>query len=507
MVTNERKAGVVLSYINILLNTAITLLYTPFVLRSLGQSEFGLYSLAMSIIAYLTILDLGFGNAIIVFTSKFIAKKEFNKEKTLHGTIFSIYLFMSALSILIGLFFYSKADIIFANSMSVDEIEKLKIMFIILTINIAFNFPLSIYISILNAYEKFIFIKAIFIVKSILIPATIAPLLLLGYKSVAMIAGITAINLLSLFVGYIYCKKVTNVKVNPRNFSFTTLKIVCSYSVFIFIGMIVDQINWNSGQFIIGIFLGSKEVGIYAIAILINTTFMLLSTSISGVMLPKVSKMVANNASNTELTDEMIKVGRLQQYIIFLILSGFILFGQSFLRLWAGSEYIDAYPLTIIAMIPLAIPLIQNLGLAILQAKNRYTFRAITALIGAVITIIISISTVKIYGYFGVAFATGIMFFIINGIVINIYYKKAINLEVGRFWLEIVKLTAPLFLLFIFCYIVKVSLNLSGALYLFVGIPLFTLIYCAIAYFLSMNRYEKDIILFLKNTVIKRVAR
>ena len=65
----QRKGGVVLSYISIMINTIVQLLFTPFLIRTLGQSEYGLYSLVASIISYLTVLDLGFGNALIVYTS------------------------------------------------------------------------------------------------------------------------------------------------------------------------------------------------------------------------------------------------------------------------------------------------------------------------------------------------------------------------------------------------------------------------------------------------------
>ena len=65
MAVNQLKAGAFLSYVLLMLNTLIGLFYTPVLLRMLGQSEYGLYSLAASVVAYLTVLDFGFGNAII----------------------------------------------------------------------------------------------------------------------------------------------------------------------------------------------------------------------------------------------------------------------------------------------------------------------------------------------------------------------------------------------------------------------------------------------------------
>ena len=92
MKSNQRKIGAVLSYVTIIANTLIQLLYTPFLIRKLGQSEYGLFSLVSSIIGYLTVLDLGFGNAIIVHTAKYRAKGELKKEQKLHGMFRVIYI-------------------------------------------------------------------------------------------------------------------------------------------------------------------------------------------------------------------------------------------------------------------------------------------------------------------------------------------------------------------------------------------------------------------------------
>lgn len=74
MAVSQLKAGAFLNYVVILLNLAVGLLYTPYMLRMMGQSEYGLYSLVASVISYLTVLDLGMGNATIRYTAKFRAE-------------------------------------------------------------------------------------------------------------------------------------------------------------------------------------------------------------------------------------------------------------------------------------------------------------------------------------------------------------------------------------------------------------------------------------------------
>ena len=79
----EIKLGAILSYLIIFANMIIGVLYTPILTSKLGQSEYGLYSLVTSIISYLTILDFGFGNAIIIYTARYRKKNEKEKEQEL----------------------------------------------------------------------------------------------------------------------------------------------------------------------------------------------------------------------------------------------------------------------------------------------------------------------------------------------------------------------------------------------------------------------------------------
>ena len=49
---NERKAGVVLSYISMALHIIIGLIYVPILLHYLGKSQYGVYQLMGSLIAH-----------------------------------------------------------------------------------------------------------------------------------------------------------------------------------------------------------------------------------------------------------------------------------------------------------------------------------------------------------------------------------------------------------------------------------------------------------------------
>lgn len=160
MVVNQLKAGAVLNYVVIGLNSLVGLLYTPYMLRMMGQSEYGLYSLVASVIAYLTIMDFGFGNAIIRYTAKFRAEGRQQEQYAMFGMFLILYSVIGILAFGAGLGLYFNVEALFGDTMTVVEVERAKVLMIILIFNLAVTFPLSIFGAVVTAYEDFIFRKS-----------------------------------------------------------------------------------------------------------------------------------------------------------------------------------------------------------------------------------------------------------------------------------------------------------------------------------------------------------
>ena len=493
--SNERKMGVVLSYVAIIINIVIQLLYTPLLIRKLGQSEYGLYSLVASIIGYLTVMDFGFGNAIVVYTSKYKALGKIDEVKKMHGMFNVIFKIIGVIVGLLGIVLYFNVNNIFGGSMTPTEIQKMKIMMLILSFNLFLTFYFAIYNSIITAYEKFTFQKIVSIIQSLLKPMLMIPLLFLGYKSISLCIIITLANLFSILTNYFYCKKNLQVNIKFINFDKKMFKIIFGYSIWVFLAIIVDKINWSVDNFVLGAVSGTIAVSVYSLASTLNQLFINLSTAVSSVLLPKVSALVAKKASNKELTDEFIKVGRIQYLIVFLLCSGFILVGKEFFNIWAGKGYEDAYIISLILIIPVCIPLIQNLGISIMQAKNMHKFRSVLLACISIINIIISIPLAKLFGGIGAAIGTGLSLLVGNGLIINIkdYYKK-VGIDVLKFWRVIIMMTIPNIIpIVLICLLIHFT-NFNGLLYLVLYGGMYSLMYGIVVYLFTMNEYEKEIV-------------
>lgn len=443
---NQLKVGAILSYVVIGLNTIVGLIYTPYMLRMMGQHEYGLYSLVASVIAYLTLFDMGFGNAIVRYTSKYRAEQNYYKESETYGMFFLLYSIIGLFVLLLGGLLVVNMEYIFQESLDLNEISRARIMMSLLIFNLAVTFPLSVFSAIVSSYEHFIFIKSLNIARIILNTLTMSILLYFGYKAVAMVVVQTIFNLTTLFAHYVYCQKIIHVKIIFGKINWSYVGEIFGYSVWIVLCMFMDKIYCSSGQFILGIYQGTVQVAIFAVAIQLLLIFIQFSTAISSVFLPKITRMSVQG-KDKEISDIFIKVGNIQFFIVFLIMSGFIIFGQQFIILWAGEDYRPAYLMVVMLFVPYSIDLIENLGTTILQARNDMRFRSSTLFIMSLICVGLEFIMAPKYGGIGCSASVAICIIIGHGFIVNWHFWKKQRIDIPMFGKSIFRKGIPLLLL------------------------------------------------------------
>lgn len=502
---SQIKVGAILSYCALFLGTAVTLVYTPFMLRKLGQAEFGLFSLVNTTIAYLTILDFGFGTAIVRYTAKYRAEKDKVKEETLHGMFLLLYIGIGILAFLLALVLVFNIEWLFSNTLTATELRTAKTLMWLAAVNLAMSFPFSIYASIITAHERFIFAKAIHLMRLVINPLLMVTVLTLGYKAVGMIAIATVLNILINIVNMVYCKRYLHIKMRFSGFDIPLLKEIGIYSSFVFLNLVVDRLYWSTGQFLLGIFVGTSAVAIYAISVQFVTMFyMPVSTATSGLFLPRIIQINLNDSNHKELSDLFIRVGRIQFIMLALVLSGFALYGQQFVNLWAGPEYASSYLVAMIMMVPLAIPLVQNMGISILQAKNMHAFRSLIYLVISIVNIAISIPLIKMWGPIGCAIGTALSLTAGQIVVMNIYYRTHLKLDIGKFWHEICKLLPAVLVPSCLAFLLLQEYSADRLVGFAIHVVFYTIAYCLSMYLIGMNLYEKQLIFIPLARIIKK---
>ncbi len=491
---SQKKIGVILSYIGQLINILVGLIYTPVMLRLVGQSEYGLYQLVNSVVSYLSLLSLGFGSSYLRFYSKYKVKDDEESIAKLNGMFMIIFCIISVICVLCGTIMVERIHDIFGTGLTEREYVKAKILMELLIINLAMTFPNSVFNCSITASERFLFQKLLIVIQNLFNPFLSLPLLIMGYGSIGMVLVTTFLTFVVLLSNIYYCFKKLHIKFIFHGFQIGLLKEMWVFTFFIFINQIIDQINWSVDKFLLGRFAGTTAVAVYGVGGQINSLYLQFSTSISNVFVPKVNRIVAESNNNTKLTILFTNVGRIQFMVLGLILSGFVFFGHSFVEIWAGQEYEDSYVIALLLIVPVTVPLIQNLGIEIQRAKNMHKARAIVYLFIALANVAISIPLIKLMGPIGAALGTAISLFAGNILFMNWYYHFRIEIDMIYFWKEIMKFIPALIVPSIVGILIVKFVDIRGFVRLGIVTIIYTIIYFFSMYLFGMNIEEKKIV-------------
>lgn len=492
---NELKAGAILAYINLAISCIIPLGYTPIMLEILGQEEYGLYSLANSVISYLGLLTFGMGMTVMRYITKYRAENDKDGLNRVMGLFTTIYVLFAALACVVGCILAFGTKTFFASGLNTTEIQKLKVLILLMTVSTAVSFPVSVFASAILSFEKYIFRRSIEILGTIVTPLLNLVVLYAGYGSIGMAFVGTLLQIVYAPIYFVYCRKRLGIRLKFGKVPFPFLKEILGFSAVVFISSIADLLFWSTDKVLIGAILGAASVGIYNIGGVFTSMLQNMASAISNVFFPRVTTMVIQKASPKELSEILIRIGRVQYLLVSLILSGYIVFGIPFIHFWSGDEYRDAFFVALVTIIPLSIPLIQSIAYNIIIAQKKHQFRSIMYIVIAVLNVISTYVVLPYYGIIGAAVCTGISYLLGNGIAMNIYYAKVIGLDIPKFWSNIGKMTIIPAILTVFGTIIINQIIPITTIYRFLA-EVVAYIFCffILSWKFTMNKYEKELL-------------
>ena len=509
MAKSQLRIGAVMSYLNMALGTLIPMFYTPVMLSLLGQSEYGLYKLSNTVTSYLSLISFGIGSAVVRYLVKYRSEGDKDGEERMFGLFNIIFFVIALITLIVGVVIAFNVDLIYGQSLSDNQLFEMTILVVLLTINTAINFSATPYTAVVTCHERFIFLQIVNVFTTVLTPIANIIVLFLGFKSIGMVVSSLLLTIVVRVIYIIYVKFSIGLKPRYKNMPTYLIKELLVFSFWIFVSNVVNQLYNATDTVIIGAVptLATTGVAIYNVGATFTNMMQSFTTGINSVLTPRINTMVFTGSSNIELTDMVIRFGRIQAYIVALVCSGFITFGQSFINLWAGKEYSEAYWICLVTMIPICIPLIQSVALNIIIAQNRHRFRSLVYLGIAIVNIVGTILCVNRFGIIGAAMVSGIAYIIGPGFILNWYYWKKIGLEIPRFWKEIVKLFIVPVIMMIVSVVVLRFVVLDKWVTLLLGVIIYTVIFALINWFAVMNDYEKNIFRGPVLKIIRKLRR
>lgn len=493
--SRQRQVGALLSYAYSIVSAVIGLLYVPILLSTMGSSEYGLYQLIGSIMSYMSLMNSVFSGGITRYYCKYLADGNVQKMQGILAAGRQLYTIMSFVAIAVGFGAIVVFSAVYRSVLSEFQLIESGIMLAAISANLIVSMQNSLSVAVVIANERFIFQRGLQLVLLVMQPVVVVCLVWVFPYAVLIPLIQLCLNCIAALMQWAFARCKLDMKIKKYPDSKDLIRSLLVFSSGMLLALIADQIFWRTNQLILGFFYGMTTVAIYAVASQIVTSYMALGTAISQVFLPKVIKLIASDSGMNAVSELFARVGRLTLYPLLLVLTGFLIFGIPFINLWAGSGFEEAYYVALILMIVATVDLSQNLGLTILQAVNKYHVRGIVYIclaIGNCAAVALLASNV---GIVGVALCSAIAMLIGNGIVMNCYYSRNIGLQIGYFWTQVFRLSAPLMVFALVVNTIISNISITWSWQLLIGA---LLVYCVTffiwAFVFSMNDYEKNLI-------------
>lgn len=497
---SQLKMGALISYFTMGFNIVAGLVYTPWMVAKIGQSNYGLYTLANSLIA-IFMLDFGLSSAVSRFVSKYRAEGRQQDINDIMGIIYKLYIIIDAVIFVVLTVVYFFVGEIY-KELTPSELQTFKVLYIIVAGYQLIAFPLSPVDGILNAYEKFSQLKSCNLLYRLLSVFSVIFVLIFSSSVTVVILATVLSHLATVFAKFIFVKTTVPLKVNFKASGKEKYKKLFSFTIWTTVINIMQRFTHSFAPSVLGITSGALEIGLYAPAVTLEGYFYTLGTAINGMFLPRVSKYIADKKED-KILDLMIKVGRYQSIVLGLAYIGFVCIGKEFMTLWMGPDYTKTYYLAMIILFPTLISSTQQIAKTTVIAKKLIKYQAIGMIFTGVFGLIASYLMSLKVGALGVCLGTALTS-LANISFMNVIYKKKAGINVFEFYKKCYLRLLP-------CYAISLAAGLAIAKYIpllgwkgfAVKALLIAIVFLAVIFLLYTTKEEKNSIF----TVVKKIKK
>lgn len=506
--SKQIKFGALMSYFAIAVNIVAGLVYTPWMITKIGQANYGLYTITSSLIS-MFMVDFGMSAAVSRFISIYNAKGEQKKANEFMGLVYKLYGAVDIIIFVILFVVYFFIESIYKN-LSPAEIDILKGLYIIVGIYNVVSFPFITLNGIMNAYEKFVQLKACELFHKVFIIVTVVAALLCGGGVRSLVLANAASGLFTIALKLFVIKRSTKFRADFKYFDKGLLKDIFSFSAWTTVSSLAQRLIFNITPTIIAAVSVTGAIGtaVFGLASTIEGYVYTFATAINGMFMPKISRIITSGKKDEELLPLMIKIGRIQITVIGLIVGGFIALGHSFIiDIWHKADFADTYICSVLLILPSFFYLPQQIANTALVVESRVKQQAMVFVGMGAINVVLSLILSKFYGAIGASISIFVAY-MFRTVVMDIIYYKDMKINIPKFFKESFLKMSPAVLISLLIGLLAERFNpLGGYIGFLVNGCIYVASYAGLMWFVCFNRYEKDLFLGVFKKIFRKFKR
>lgn len=414
------------------LNILTGFFLTPFIIRYLGDSGYGIWTLVCSFIGYYGLMNMGVSSAIHRFIARYSAKQDAQSLNQVASTALAIFSVTGLLALLVSFLLANiLADFFHVNAESRQAFIHLVWLVGLAT---AVGFPVEVLGAIVLAREHYVALNIANAVRVLVRVVLTVILLKTDYGLLGVgLAPLAAAIVFGVMAIYLFRKYAGDICLSTANVHRGTLRKLVTYGGITTIMTMASLLRNELDSVVIGRMIGLTEVGYYGIAALILRYILRVIVSMTGVLTPRFASL-DGAGRHEDLQQLFLRASRVTSLMTFFICIQAYLFGERFIELWIKNpEYAVAVPVLHILLIGWCLTLSQNPGLGLMYALNRHGTFAIALVCEAFANVGLSLYLASRMGLNGVAIGTMIPMVVTNVIVRPILISRIAKISIGRY--------------------------------------------------------------------------
>lgn len=435
----KRSVGLVISYANIIVNMVSGLVLSAFLLRVLGDVEYGLYQSVSSFISYLVLLEFGTGTVMTRNISVCLNTEHGPRREEMlnrhYSTIWTISLILSCAILLVGGIFYWNLGRIYVNTMTPAQILYAKKILLLLLGQLVMKYLTQNISGYLLAQQEYSFSKLLSLIHIVIRTALLIVVISVSRYAVLIAVVDLVLTAVVFIISLLYCKRGYRAVFSPRYFDRAIFKASVPMCVALLLQALTNQANNNVDKFIISTTMSMKSVALYSIVQYVFTMFSSVATVPIWMYLPEISKTMAERPDGMQLTESLIRPCRLTVVICGSLLCGFFAVGRQFISVFYGAPKVEAWNYTLIILVPVFINMTDAVIISVLDVVNKRLTRSLVLLGATVANIILTILLMKIWGIYGAVIATAFSL-VLEIVIMNLYYQRVLKIRVLHLFRE-----------------------------------------------------------------------
>jgi len=405
----------------------IAFILSPFLVHTLGDTKYGIWTVAVAFTGYMNLMDIGLGSAVNKYVARYAGLKDQDKIDQIISTALVLFLVMGLVIILIS---PVMANLV-VGILSLDETLKdvVYLLIIIVSFDVAIFVVRGLFKGVFGGYQSYTTINVILLLSAIYKAAMFYVFLSYGYDLISMAAISITANVLSLLAFYLLLRKFhPEVTISLKFSNKSSAGKILNFSKFTFLTMLANQVIYYSDAFVIGYFMSTAAITYYSIPWTLAEYAKKISRSISQTYAPAVSE--------TDARDDIEKIHLLylsgSRYMMItsnLLSVGMIVLGGAFIAIWMGPKYRELCEAVLaILFINLYFQGPQQISYSFLQGLGRQKAYSYVTVVVSVCNLALSIILVQKWGIVGVALAAAIPQVLFHGLYVPWLTLKTIGM-------------------------------------------------------------------------------